>query len=233
MNTKTLNEIDFYRIREEIAGYCVSPEGREKLLQREPLRKSEEIENLKNLSREWTTYFSAGRANPLSSWEPVHPLLSIIRAKGASLSLEQVHYLGQFINSINGVRKAVQLHAEELKLKLLSEQITALPDISDMEKKVFRIITPDGELRELPEIIAIRKQIASLNAKIRTIMQGFTSDQKLGDVLQSNVPVLRNGRQVLAVKASLQNRILRCFCLAAGLSKKERAFSATPSLLVG
>lgn len=207
MNTKTLNEIDFYRIRDEIAGYCVSPEGREKLLQREPLRKSEEIENLKNLSREWTTYFSAGRANPLSSWEPVHPLLSIIRAKGASLSLEQVHYLGQFINSINGVRKAVQLHAEELKLKLLSEQITALPDISDMEKKVFRIITPDGELRELPEIIAIRKQIASLNAKIRTIMQGFTSDQKLGDVLQSNVPVLRNGRQVLAVKASLQNRI--------------------------
>ncbi len=207
MNTKTLQEIDYYRIREEIAGYCLSPEGREKLLQREPLRKSEEIENLKNLSREWTTYFSAGRANPLSSWEPVHPLLSIIRAKGASLSLEQVHYLGQFINSINGVRKAVQLHAEELKLKLLSEQITALPDISDMEKKVFRIITPDGELRELPEIIAIRKQIASLNAKIRTIMQGFTSDQKLGDVLQSNVPVLRNGRQVLAVKASLQNRI--------------------------
>ena len=207
MNTKTLNEIDFYRIRDEIAGYCVSAEGRDKLLAREPLRKTEEIENLKNLSREWTTYFSAGRANPLSSWEPVHPLLSIIRAKGASLSLEQVHYLGQFINSINGVRKAVQLHAEELKLKLLSEQITALPDISDMEKKVFRIITPDGELRELPEIIAIRKQIASLNAKIRTIMQGFTSDQKLGDVLQSNVPVLRNGRQVLAVKASLQNRI--------------------------
>ena len=38
-------------------------------------------------------------------------------------------------------------------------------------------------------------------------MQGFTSDQKLADVLQSNVPVLRNGRQVLAVKASLQNRI--------------------------
>ena len=207
MNTKTLQEIDYYRIRDEIAGYCVSPEGREKLLDREPLRKSEEIENLKNLSREWTIFFSAGRSNPLSSWEPVHSLLSIIKAKGASLTLEQVHYLGQFVTSINSVRKAISLHAEELKLKLLAEQVAALPDISDMEKKIFRIITPDGELRELPEIIAIRKQIASLNAKIRTVMQGFTSDQKLNDVLQSNVPVLRNGRQVLAVKASLQNRI--------------------------
>ena len=207
MNNKTLNEIDYYRLRDEIAGYCVSTEGREKLLQREPLRKSEEIENLKNLSREWSVYFSAGRANPISVWEPVHPLLSVIKARGASLTLEQVHYLGQFVTSVNSVRKAIGLHAQELSLKLLEEQVAQLPDITDMEKKIFRIITPDGELRELPEIIAIRKQIASLNAKIRTVMQGFTSDQKLSDVLQSNVPVLRNGRQVLAVKASLQNRI--------------------------
>ena len=207
MNTKTLQEIDYFRIRDEIAGYCVSTEGREKLLQREPLRKSDEIENLKNLSREWSVYFPAGRANPISGWEPVHPLLSVIRARGASLTLEQVHYLGQFVTSVNSVRKAIQLHAQELSLKLLAEQVAQLPDISDMEKKIFRVITPDGELRELPEIIAIRKQIASLNAKIRTVMQGFTSDQKLSDVLQSNVPVLRNGRQVLAVKASLQNRI--------------------------
>ena len=207
MNQKTLQEIDYFRIREEIAGYCVSAEGRQKLLEREPLRKTEEIENLKNLSREWSTYFSAGRSNPVSAWEPVHPMLSIIKARGASLSLEQVHYLGQFITSINSIKKAIQLHAQELSLKLLAEQVASLPDISDMEKKVFRIITPDGEMRELPEVVAIRKQIASLNAKIRTIMQGFTSDQKLSDVLQSNLPVLRNGRQVLAVKASLQNRI--------------------------
>lgn len=207
MNNKTLQEIDYFRIREEIAGYCVSVEGRQKLLEREPLRKTEEIEKLKNLSREWSAFFSSGRANPVSGWEPVQPLLSIIKARGASLSLEQVHYLGQFITSINSVKKAIQLHAQELSLELLAEQVASLPDISDMEKKVFRIITPDGEMRELPEITAIRKQIASLNAKIRTIMQGFTSDQKLNDVLQSNVPVLRNGRQVLAVKASLQNRI--------------------------
>ena len=207
MNTKTLQEIDYYRIREEITGYCVSAEGRQKLLEREPLRKTEEIENLKNLSREWSLFFSAGRANPVSSWEPVHPLLAVIKARGAALSLEQVHYLGQFVTSINSVKKAVQLHAQELSLNLLGQKVAELPDISDMEKKIFRIITPDGEMRELPEIAAIRKQIASLNAKIRTVMQSFTSDQKLSDVLQSNIPVLRNGRQVLAVKASLQNRI--------------------------
>ena len=38
-------------------------------------------------------------------------------------------------------------------------------------------------------------------------MQGFTSNSKFHGVLESQVPVLRNGRQVLAVKASLQNRV--------------------------
>ncbi len=207
MNTKTLQEIDYFRLRDEIAGYCVSAEGREKLLQREPLRKEEEIEKLKNLSREWSVYFGAGRANPVSSWEPVQPLMSIIKARGAALTLEQVHYLGQFVTSASNVKNGVTRASQELTLPLLTEQLKQLPDFSDMEKKIFRIITPDGEMRELPEIVNIRKQIASLNAKIRTVMQGFTSDQKLSDVLQSNVPVLRNGRQVLAVKASLQNRI--------------------------
>ena len=43
MNTKTLQEIDYFRIREEIAGYCVSAEGRQKLLEREPLRKPKKL----------------------------------------------------------------------------------------------------------------------------------------------------------------------------------------------
>jgi len=207
MNQKTLQEIDFFRLREEIAGYCISREGHEKLLTREPMRKLEEIEKLKNLSREWTLYLEAGRKNPLLSWEPVAPLIAVIRARGASLSLEQVHYLGQFVSSVENVKEAVSRAAEELPLKLLPAELEGLPDFSDMQKRIFRIITSDGEMRELPEIVNIRKQIASLNAKIRTIMQGFISNQRMSDILQSNVPVLRNGRQVLAVKASLQNRI--------------------------
>lgn len=38
-------------------------------------------------------------------------------------------------------------------------------------------------------------------------MKQYTSDSKLANVLESNVPVLRNGRQVLAVKASQQNKV--------------------------
>ena len=126
---------------------------------------------------------------------------------GSSLTLEQVNNLGHFILSVNNVKKAIENHKIELELTLLPEQIYQIPDLQNAEKKIFRVISTDGQMKELPEIVDIRKQIASLNSKIKTIMQGFTSNSKFHGVLESQVPVLRNGRQVLAVKASLQNRV--------------------------
>ena len=207
MNKLALQEIDFYRLRDEVAGYCITEESRQTFLQREPLTDSKKIEQLKNLSREWSVFLSASCKNPVTFWEPVEKLMEIIRAHGTSLSLEQVKALGQFVLSVKSVKQAVEIHADELELKLLAEQTALLPDMSETEKLIFHIITPDGQIRDLPEITAIRKQIAALNAKIKKIFQQYTSDQKLASVLESNVPVLRNGRQALAVKASLQNRI--------------------------
>lgn len=207
MNKKALTEIDYFRIRDEVASYCIASESQEILLKREPLNNHKEVEELKNLSREWSTYLSDSRTSPISNWEPIHQLYAIIKTNGACLALEQVNALGQFVLSVKKVKEAVDLQTTKLSLKLLPLQTQQLPDMSETEKKIFRIITADGELRDLPEISEIRKQIASLNQKIKTIMQGFTSDQKLSSVLESNVPVLRNGRQVLAVKSNQQNRI--------------------------
>ena len=207
MNSLALQEIDFYRLRDEVAGFCITEEARQSFLQREPLTDSKKIENLKNLSREWSVFLSASCKNPVTFWEPVKKLLDIIKATGTSLSLEQLKALGQFVLSVKSVKQAIDIHKDELELKLLAQQALILPDMSETEKLIFHVITPDGQIKDLPEIAAIRKQIAALNTKIKKIFQQYTSDQKLAGVLESNVPVLRNGRQALAVKASLQNRI--------------------------
>lgn len=207
MDSKTLLELDYYRIRDEVASFCVSEEGKENFLKREPLTQVSEIEHLKNLGREWFTYFSVATKNPITAFQSINPLFSIIKTNGASLSLEQVFYLGQFLISVENVKKSISVHQKDLNLVKLTEQISLLPDFEETQKKIFRVINTDGQLKDLPEIQAIRKQISNLNSKIKQVMQKFTSDQKLVNVLESSVPVLRNGRQVLAVKASMQNRI--------------------------
>ena len=207
MDIKTLTEIDYFRIREQVADYCVSAEGRGLLLERLPSTKTEEIENWKNLSREWSLCHHTSKGGVLKGWEACGPLIPIIKTNGAALTLEQLKALGQLVLSVQGIKKYLSVHGDELELKCLTQEAEKIPDFTETENKIFRVITTDGELRDLPEITAIRKQIASLHSKIKAIMQGFISDQKYASILESTVPVLRGEHQVLAVKASLQNRI--------------------------
>ena len=137
MNKKTLTQIDYYRIRDEIAEYCVSQEGKKNILEREPFKDIEEIEKNKNLSREWEKYFSKNYSNPLFGWENIKNLLPIIKMNGSSLTLEQVNNLGHFILSVNNVKKAIENHKIELELTLLPEQIYQIPDLKNAEKKIF------------------------------------------------------------------------------------------------
>ena len=48
LHKKTLEQLDYYRIRDTIAGYCVSEEGKASLLKREPFtqEKLDEINRL-------------------------------------------------------------------------------------------------------------------------------------------------------------------------------------------
>jgi len=207
MDSKTLTEIDFYRIREQVSGYCVSEEGKEALLSREPLTDLTQIEFLKTCASEWNSYLSVSHTTPFGFWNPIQGLFAIIHTNGASLNLEQVKALGQFVISTKRAVEVIAHHKDKLNFKALPSHAEKIPDISETEKKIFRIITPDGEMRDLPEIAAIRRQIASLKAKLKNIFSGFTGDMHYANVLESSVPVLRNGRQVLAVKASQQNRV--------------------------
>ena len=75
MNVKTLEEIDFFRIREVVADYCITTEGKNNFLQKLPISDSEQIDFLKKCGIEWTRYLNVLHATPLKYWEPIKNLL--------------------------------------------------------------------------------------------------------------------------------------------------------------
>lgn len=207
MDKKTLTELDYYRIRDVIAGFCVAEESRFIMGRLEPFADKEEIEERKNLSREWLKYLNTTRSPALSGWNPVYNIFKAVSVEGAGISLEQTKDLGSYCNSVYKVRSAIESAEGDLGLKNLSSLVKELPDLGAVGAAIFRVISPDGEMRDLPQIQAIRAKIASLNAKIKGIMQSFTSNSKYADVLESTVPVLRGGRQVLAVKSNRRSSV--------------------------
>lgn len=202
MDKKTLTELDFYRIRDIISGFCVAEESRFILTRLEPYSEKEEIEKQKNLGREWLKYLNTTRPSALSGWNPIFNIIKSLKVQGISLSLSSFYDLGNFCKCVEKAKQAISSCENELELKNLSECVKSIPNLDVVREEIFSIITNDGEMRDLPSLREIRSKIANLNAKIKGVMHSFISNTKFADVLESNVPVLKAGRQVLAVKSN-------------------------------
>lgn len=209
MHKKTLEELAFYQIRDEAAGFCVSEESRFSFQHREPLTDAEEIETLKNYSREWLSILHGTRGNPLGAWEPIHSFLKLAQAEGSTLEQEQCFSLLLFAlaaKKVSDTVKTASLSMEVNHLYLLTQKLP-LPELAQAEFKISRILDKNGAVKDLPALRAIRTKIASLHAEIASALKKYTSDTTLSSVLESTVPAYRADRQVLAVRASHRNRI--------------------------
>ncbi|MBQ7159838.1 MAG: Smr/MutS family protein [Treponema sp.] len=209
MHKKTLEELAFYQIRDEAAAFCVSEEGQFSFHHREPLTDSAEIETLKAYSREWTTILHGTKSAPLSSWNPIFSFLKLAQADGATLEQEQCYSLLLFCQSAKKVSDIVQTAALSMEVNRLYALTKELPlsELTQADFKISRVLDKNGQLKDLPELRAIRTKIASLHSDIAAALKKYTSDTTLSSVLESTVPAYRADRQVLAVKASQRNRI--------------------------
>ena len=207
MDKKTLSDLDYYTVRDEISGFCVSEEGKYSFLKTEPYTDLQKIENAKQISKEWMALLSFTVTNPLSSWPEVFEILKILKIQGSSISVSQSYFLLLFIQEVQKISCTIKSASEKLNIKNLLALVENLPYLKNAEDEIKKIINDKGELKELPSLRAINSKIASLNSKIREIMRKFTSDVKYSKILESTVPVLSANRQVLAVKSSQRNVI--------------------------
>lgn len=209
MHRKTLEELAFYQIRDEAAAFCVSEEGLFAFQHREPSVNPEEIERLKSYSREWTAILHGTKSNPLSSWQPIYSFLKLAQADGATLEQEQCYALFLFCESAKKVCDAVATASLSMEVKGLEEVTSKIPlaELMQADFKISRVLDKNGQLKDLPELRAIRAKIASLHGEIAAALKKYTSDSSLASVLESTVPAYRADRQVLAVKAGQRNRI--------------------------
>ncbi len=207
MDKKTLTELDYYRIRDTIAGYCVSQEGTGFLKTREPYTNSADIEKLKQYGRQWFIYLQSTRQPALSSWPEIAEIIPILKTEGATLSQEQLYALALFCISVKKVTGALDSAEKELKVQQISAAAKSMPLLDKPYAEISRVLDTNGTLKDLPELRVIRAAIAGYRRDIANLMHKYTSDQSLSSVLESNVPAYRADRQVLAVHANRRNVI--------------------------
>ncbi len=229
MNQRTLEVLEYPRIREEIAGVCMSEEGKTSLLEKAPSTDVAEVSRLKALGSAWLRSLSGENPPRFSGWPAIRPFLSRIPVEGASLSIEEFYALYLFCEGetqfrawaearaasvASGRRDSLSMAAATAGAGImvsadgnLVSSAATLPDLSAPRNEIFKIIDKSGELRDLPELRAIKQNIRRIQQDIDKLVNRYLGDENLKPMLQSSLPTIRDGRQVIAVRSNYRSRV--------------------------
>ncbi len=200
---RTLRLLEFARVREDVAGYCLSEEGRAATLGDSPHLGAEEAASLKAKVSALLGIFQGGLDSPTPTFPDIAAPAKAIAKVGASLEMGELYALGLWAESYSALvrfMKTVEARGPALGLG-------EAPDLAPVARVVFRVLEKDGSLRDLPELRDARARMARLNKDISAITDSYYKDQDLRSLLQTDEPTQRDGRTVLPVRANFKARV--------------------------
>jgi len=205
MTPHTFEVLEFFRIAEIIAGYCKSEQARERCLQKRPLQDAVEIAAAKELGRDILGFLQADEPLPIKNIPPLDSVLKQLHTAGVCLTVEELYAAGLLALQIDELKAwaAKQKKPESAACRL----IESMPPLPQTEQAVFSFIDKNGALRDIPTLTAIQKKMRRIEADIEKTMRSYCTDESTKGMLQTPAPVLRNGRQVIAVRSNFKGRI--------------------------
>ena len=213
MDERTLQLLEFDRIRGEVADLCVSPQGAA-LAAGQPVetdgdRVAERLGMAAALRRAVET--AAGL--PSFDFPGVDGALASLAKQGASLDGEELAALGRSILSSLKLRryvlKALPAGSPGSPEARLADIARCIPDLSALSRSIFHTVDHDGVLREkdLPGLAAIRDRIRRQREDTEKAARALLDDETARAWWQSNLPAQRDGRLVLPVKTQYRGRV--------------------------
>ena len=205
MTSHTLEVLEFFRIAELIAGYCKSQEARERCLQKRPLHDAAAIAVAKELGRDILSFLQVDEPLPIKTLPPLEGVLKQLHTAGVCLTIEELYAAGLLALQVDELKawSVKQKRAESAACVL----IESMPPLLQTAQAVFSFIDKNGALRDIPSLTAIQKKMQRIEADIEKTMRSYCTDESTKGMLQTPAPVLRNGRQVIAVRSNFKGRI--------------------------
>lgn len=206
MDEHTLALLEFPKIVEQLASLCVSPRGAA-LLASQPIHGDrEEVRRAHRLALAFRALLESGQALPGFDFPDVDEIMPRLGKEGLLLDGEELAALGRSILSGLMMRRFVLKGTEDAELAAIAE---ALPDLSPVSRAIFRIVDPEGTLRErhLPELAAIRDRLRRRREDLDRAVRGILEEQGSRGYWQSPLATQRDGRMVLPLKTQFKGRV--------------------------
>ena len=206
MDDKSLEMLEFPRIRDILAAYTSFPASRELVAALKPQQDCERISLLLGqtaAARELLDFdrgFSIGGV--LDIREPVK-----IAALSGVLEPQSLLEIQQTLAALHDLRRYLRNVAEEFPL--LWDIAGDIVELRDVEKDIDRCLNPDGEVQDSasPALADIRRQMRDMRGQILERLEAIVRSPHGQRILQEDIITEREGRYVILVRVESRHEL--------------------------
>ena len=204
MRQKTLDVLDFEKIKSFVADETISDLGREKVQEMAPASNFDTVEFQMNETDEISQIYNKHRLPSLSGLAKVSPLVHRASIGGVLNvgELNRIKRLVQVQNQFKTFYNQMLEEDEEVKYPILHDKMNHLPILTDL----FKEINEKCDAHDLFDhasytLQSIRSKISRTNQRIRQNLDRIVKNQGNQKKLSDAIVTVRNDRNVIPVKA--------------------------------
>ena len=204
---KTLEDLEFFEVTEQIADFAITPMGKASCTALEPLMEQEAMLKELHIVSEYLASFDNDNRIPNHGFEDLSPALQLLKIENSVLEIIAFRNIAAASQTVN----TLLLFFNKFKsyypsLHLLKGEMVVNKEI---KKEVDNVIDRFGEIRDnaSENLLTLRKQIQAIKGKIaQSFNKALSHCQNLDYLDDIRESVIENKR-VLAVKAMYRRKV--------------------------
>jgi len=204
--TKSINTLEFPKVKQDLSEHTVSDLGRGQALKLEPSINSEEITKRQEETDDAALILRLKGGIPVGTFQNIHPHLKRLSI-GASLNGKEVSEIGHVLKNIREIREFfVYLKEEEIPLEILYELNDSIHPLNKLERSIFSIVDEGGYVVDdaSQKLRGIRTGIKQTEGKVRERLENIVRGGQ-SRYLTDAIVTMRNDRYVIPVKSENRN----------------------------
>ncbi|WP_444980902.1 endonuclease MutS2 [Paenibacillus woosongensis] len=203
MEQFTLGMLEYESIKEEMASYAVSYEGRLRIQKLVPMERRAQIEQAIEETAEAKELLLTGASVPLPSLEGIDTVMSLL-GTGYLFTEKDFTAIQTFLHSCGQLKK--YMASKGALAPRIGLYAASLYEMAQLQQEILRCIRHgailDGASRDLDRI---RRRMGMLKEKIQKKLQAVMS--RHASILQENLVSMRGGRYVIPVKKDYYKQV--------------------------
>ena len=215
---RTLRALEYGKVLEQLAAFCISPAGREAALALRPLddaATASEAGLLYDECRTWAASCGSGEGGGfrMGSFPEISGIARFLQSPAALLDLDALWALREVLRLASRAAASIAAHGAandaDVRWPRLLALSQAYPHPQEVTSALQRCLGDDGQLRDesSPGLLLARTELRRLHQSCMRKVKDFAKQYNILHYLQDEFMTLASDRYVLPLKANFKGRL--------------------------